>query len=391
MAANGWGRQFGVGLFVLVALAVGALGILAIGKESRLFSPKVEYSTAFSNITGLTEGAPVRLSGVQVGTVKSIEFSEDLSRTEILIVLSVDRSFRDRIRSDSRALLRPLSYLSIEKYIEITTGSPANVRIEPGGFIPPDITEFERLQAAGQNIAENLQEITASMRGLMTAITEGEGLVSELFYDEDFGRETRDNIQEITDSVRRITTRIEAQEGLLGRLLFDEKFSARQLETIDRATAQLNAILDSIESGDGALGDLLSDDGQAMGAIAGFSEMVTNLREVSESFQGTEGVLGGLLNDEEYGEQVLEKIRNIAANLESISEKLDRGEGTLGLMINDPDVYLGLEDVVGGIRESRVLRALIKKYGKKGAQERVESALEEIERREREERKGAGD
>ena len=59
-------REASVGLLIFAAGLVLMFGILAVGKESRLFSRKVEYWTSFPNVSGLAEGSPVKLVGVQV-------------------------------------------------------------------------------------------------------------------------------------------------------------------------------------------------------------------------------------------------------------------------------------------------------------------------------------
>ena len=65
------------GLFVALALALGALVILLIGKERRFFDQQLTYKGAFDNVDGLQLDAPVRLGGLDVGRVSSITFAPD--------------------------------------------------------------------------------------------------------------------------------------------------------------------------------------------------------------------------------------------------------------------------------------------------------------------------
>ena len=53
-------------------------------------------------------------------------------------------------------------------------------------------------------------------------------------------------------------------------------------------------------------------------------------------------------------------------NLRSATEKLDRGDGTAGALINDPQVYQDLENVVRGVRSSKVVSWFIRNRRKKG-------------------------
>ena len=65
-------KEISVGIVVSIGIVIFAVTIMAISKESRLFVAKVRYWTVFDNTSGLTLGSPVRLIGVQIGTVEKI-------------------------------------------------------------------------------------------------------------------------------------------------------------------------------------------------------------------------------------------------------------------------------------------------------------------------------
>jgi ABC-type transporter Mla subunit MlaD len=94
-------REASVGFTLFAAGLVLMIGILAVGKESRLFSRKVEYWSSFPNVSGLAEGSPVKLVGVQVGTVSGVEFPSSLQERDIRVTLSVDRAYASRTSSPS--------------------------------------------------------------------------------------------------------------------------------------------------------------------------------------------------------------------------------------------------------------------------------------------------
>ena len=66
------GVKFRVGLFVLVALAVFLATIYALGARARLFEARYVVYADFTEVGGLTEGATVRLAGVQIGRVAGV-------------------------------------------------------------------------------------------------------------------------------------------------------------------------------------------------------------------------------------------------------------------------------------------------------------------------------
>jgi hypothetical protein len=57
----------------------------------------------------------------------------------------------------------------------------------------------------------------------------------------------------------------------------------------------------------------------------------------------------------------------------SITGKIDRGEGSVGAFVNDPAVYDGLRDVVTGLQDSRFLKWMVRRYGRKGAEARLKA------------------
>ena len=81
-----------VGLFVVGAVLLGVLGVLLLGKSKRLFESRVELHATFSDVAGLVQGAPVRLSGVNVGTVSQIMFVRSEPRPQIRVNLEVSQS-----------------------------------------------------------------------------------------------------------------------------------------------------------------------------------------------------------------------------------------------------------------------------------------------------------
>jgi phospholipid/cholesterol/gamma-HCH transport system substrate-binding protein len=63
-----------VGLFVLVGLSVLAAGIFYVTGAGTI-GPKYRLITYLPEVSGLANGAPVRLDGVEVGNVESIRLA----------------------------------------------------------------------------------------------------------------------------------------------------------------------------------------------------------------------------------------------------------------------------------------------------------------------------
>jgi len=104
--------EIGAGAFLLVGLAV--LGYLSISSGGLRVFPRDQYvlSARFSNVGDLKVRAPVKVAGVTVGKVQSIELSDYLGQA----VLAIDRKValpKDTVASITTAGLLGDAYVSL--------------------------------------------------------------------------------------------------------------------------------------------------------------------------------------------------------------------------------------------------------------------------------------
>jgi phospholipid/cholesterol/gamma-HCH transport system substrate-binding protein len=354
-------REVKVGLLAIVAIVVAATGIFFVGERRNLFSRKNIYFVRFENVAGLTAGNPVQLNGVTVGRVREVVLPQDVDEKLLTVWISVDRRFASRVRDDSEARIKTLGLLG-DKYIEISSGSPAALEILDGGEIATaPATDVDKLIASGEDMVENVVAIAVSLRGILANMEEGRGILGQLLTDDEAVASAKDSVVKSLASISSILDRVERGEGTLG--------------SIDR----LDGILGQIESGDGALPALLNDPStkervenlltQLEKAVDGLGEFATDLGEGN-------GLLSRLVSDEEYGADVSENLRELIRNLNLVSAKLESGDGSIAQLINDPELYQALTDIVLGIEESSLLKWTIRKKQKAGYKERVGAEIE---------------
>jgi ABC-type transporter Mla subunit MlaD len=103
---------------------------------SGFFIPKYQLSFYVPEASGLTVHAPVRIDGIQVGSVRAMKLAGESASPErrIELVLRVEKRDQDAIRSDSNATLVRDGLLG-NRYVNITRGFKGSV-IKPGGEIP---------------------------------------------------------------------------------------------------------------------------------------------------------------------------------------------------------------------------------------------------------------
>src|SRR5216683_1072507 len=108
-----------VGLFVLAA------GIFYV--TGGPLGPKYRLKTYLPEVSGLSNGAPVRVDGVEVGNVESIRLlprAKDKApekNKNIEVVMRIDRRYQSDILTDSTASLVTEGLLG-NRYVNITRG-----------------------------------------------------------------------------------------------------------------------------------------------------------------------------------------------------------------------------------------------------------------------------
>lgn len=387
------GSAVKVGLVLLFALVVIALGVFLIGDQNNLFKRKNDYYILFDSASGLKPGNPVQLNGVDVGTIKKVILPRDPVKEHIQVWISVDRSYGDRIRGpqtpmpagkagetpQSKARIKTLGLLG-DKYIEISSGGTEYPVIPSDGQIPAaEPTNVDALVASGEDVMDNVVEISHSLSNILNRLERGEGLLGELTTDSASGRQIKASLLGAADSLQRVANKIETGQGPLPRLINDRRMADKLASSLDR----LESLLDQAQNGPGLVPGLLNDPA----AKAKFDDTLTNLNQVARDLHGftadldkSEGLLPRLVNDEEYGRQITGKVQSIVEHLDDVSVKLSEGKGTAAQLINDPKVYDAVNDIIVGVNESRFLRWLIRNRQKKGIEKRYEGAKREMER-----------
>ena len=380
-------RALKVGFLLLFAVGLLALGVFLIGEQSNLFVRKNRYDIYFSTVGGLNTGNPVQLDGVEVGTVKRVVLPTDATSSKIQVTVEVDQRYEDRIREDSVARIKTLGLLG-DKFVEVTTGSIDAEPIPPGGVIRAAApTNVDRLIASGEDVMDNVVQISADLRDILRRMEQGEGLLGELTTESETGRRMTDAVIETMESVQRVAENIETGDGTLSRLIHDRELADRMSGSV----ARVESILTAAEEGEGLLPGLLHDPAtreEYDATLAGLRGTIGELEAFAAELREGDGLLPRLFEDEELGDEVTRELREVLDRLNSVTRKLDQGEGTAGKLINDPSVYEAVQDVIVGVEESRLLSWLIRNRQKKGIERRYE---EELERLRQEGEAGEGD
>ena len=419
-------QKLRVGIFVLGSLLAFLGTIYALGARARLFESRYTIHAEFTQVAGLTEGATVRLAGVQIGRVSDIRLSSEPGG-KVRVEMTVARQYANRIRKDSVARIATQGLLG-DKIVEITVGTASAPPVQSGEVLAAR-DPFEIGDALSQS-AETLKDITGlaeafrktaetlNQSGLIedaaATVRTARALADSLGRDgsatlksvralaDSLGHDasaTLKSAQHVTDRMGRLVDQVEKGPGLAHTLLYEEPVALRRVNDVIAST---QALLDRVERGEGALGVLTSrestdaakrlvalmdrvgrmgdrhpgEDGLLVAllfdpkyrAVLDEVRLVAhNLRVVSERVVGGRGTLGSLVKDEpdDGGLRLaIQDLQAALANVKQITGKINEGEGTLGALIADPTVYEQLVSILEGAQRSSILRFLIRGLGR---------------------------
>lgn len=288
-----------LGLLVLAGLFLLILALYGVGKNQNLFGSNFQLKARFSNISGLMKGNNIRFSGIQVGTVKSIEILND---TTIEVTMLIDRKVQPFIHANAVASIGTEGLMG-NKIINITPSNAVAPGVAGGMMLATQriVNTDEMLQVLART-NNNIADISEDLKSTAHRIRSSTGLWS-LLGDTSLAIHLRASLANIdratihtrqfTEDIRDMIAGAREGKGSIGRLLTDTAFY-HDLEqaalTIDRAgkgAGDLVAHLDGmtqqvrrdIEEGKGAANALLRD-----------SQLVIKLNASLDNIrQGTDG------------------------------------------------------------------------------------------------------
>ena len=215
--------QLKVGIFVLVSVAIFVYGVFTISGQEELFEREYKVKTYFDNTAGLLEGAYVRLSGVGVGSVSSIRFSDDPSLGKVQVVMEINKRALARVSVDSHATIKTEGLLGA-KFVEILPGQGESIGKARDGIVIRGYTspEMQEIISQSEEFVTNLTSISRNLDKIVSAFADEtnsgqEGFLHTLIYDEQFAADVRS----FSSNMAEVSRMIREGEGSLGALIVD--------------------------------------------------------------------------------------------------------------------------------------------------------------------------
>lgn len=258
-----------VGIFFVITILLTITVIFFFGKI-RPFRKGYHILVTFNHVAGLSVGDEVRLAGLRIGEISSLE----MTKNKILVKLWIQG--KTKIVKDSKITISQVSVMG-GKYLSISPGTPESPSISPGetvaGYDPPIFEDVvTQLGEAGNEIKATIMNLSNSFS------------------------KTSDETHQILEENR------EAVKTLLNSL--------------NETTQSLNKILAKIEKGEGTIGKLVNEEEL-------YNETLKTIRDLQNTLEEAKTTI----------KDIEPHLKATIENVEIITDRLEKGEGTLGRML----------------------------------------------------------
>ncbi|HZV76492.1 MAG TPA: MlaD family protein [Candidatus Babeliales bacterium] len=318
-------RQAQVGAFAILALLL-LFGVFYVITDFGTRHTGYRIGVHFQSAEGVTPGALVYFSGVQAGSVDSVQLLDDNS---VDLILAINRNVD--IPSASRFLIAaPL------------TGSPAVVIVPPRAKPPLPLLPREVLPVADQprgsnaaSIGDLLEQSQRELQRFDTVMALVEKRTPKLL---DTLQATLDNANDLTlttkSSFQRLSNELLAMGSNLSGNLSNASANVLELSaTLNSAATtdskKLGVLLDRFDATALALNRSMT----ALQELATDPRLKTSVLATTESIADATQTLAALLHDLRAvtgNPQTQEQLRNTIANLDAVMQKANSLLGELG-------------------------------------------------------------
>ena len=242
------GYQWKLGMFVVIGLVLFVGTIYFVGKQKNLFGSTFELYSKFNSVSGLEIGNNVRLSGINVGTVDDIDFLTD---TTVVIKMIIKDEVRKYIKKDAIASISSDGLMG-DKVLVISAGKTSNVVVENNDYITSKkAIEMDDLMVSVKKSVDNAAVITSELAQFSYSMNNGNGALSKLISDEQFGNSIKNtilNLENSTTEFKRFTVNMNNGKGALSKLVTDERMGKvidSSLTNVKTATKGLNEVIEA--------------------------------------------------------------------------------------------------------------------------------------------------
>ena len=313
-------KNIRVGLFVMIGTGLLIFSLYLIGTKQNLFGSTFTLKAQFHQVNGLMPGNNVRFTGIDVGTVKSVEIIND---TIVNVEMVIENKVQIFIKKNATATVGTDGLMG-NKLININASNQNAPSVEDGDVLrtknPLGTDDMMRTLSITN---ENVKDITMNLKHIVQKLNSPNTLWNILM----------DTV--VADNAK--------------NAVFQIKLTG---ERTAEATGDLKQIIKEVKQGKGTIGQLIKDTSM----VRQLNKSMLNIKQISDS-------LTLVVNDMHF-----------------ISGKIKTGEGAIGKILIDTafanNMNQGMIHIKNGSKhleenlEALKHSILLRKYFKKQAKER---------------------
>jgi phospholipid/cholesterol/gamma-HCH transport system substrate-binding protein len=270
-------NEIKVGVLVFASLILLTILVFVVG-EIHIFDRGDRYDVVFDSSAGLMEGAPVRIGGVKVGSVRSIGFIDFKGKRRVKVTVQARSGVV--FHAEDQFKISMLGLLG-DNYVEVEPGPSSAAIVKPGSTVvgaevvgmsemlkmaqdslgalkrtldEPTVASFKKAVKNTEDLSGDLAFILATSKDDITVSannlrTSSERLDRMLARNEDGFNTTMDNLtvmssdaRSTASSLKTISGRLERGEGTAGKLLTEDELYDEALSTTTEAKSLVQDI-----------------------------------------------------------------------------------------------------------------------------------------------------
>ena len=313
-----------IGIITVFAIVMTLVLVFLLSGEGGFSWQQYGLKTSFDNIAGLKPGAPVRVAGVEVGSVSATTFQGN----RVDVSMKVNEDYRHLITTESVAVLGSISLLG-EAAVDITAAS-GGTSIPEWGYVPSGAPVGSLTEVATQATA-GIEQLTA----VLADVRAGRGTIGQLLTNDSLYQE----LNRLVGAAEDVARNVNSGRGTIGRLATNPAAA----QALEGALQNLQDVTARLRAGEGTLGKFLTDDS----LNRSLTSMASNADAITARLSKGQGTAGALLNERE----LYDRMNSMMNRIDQVTAALQKGEGTAGQLLHDKQLYENMNATMAELRK----------------------------------------
>ena len=275
-------REATVGLFLIVAAVIFVFGLIWL--QGRTLERGTRVEIAFTDVSGLKVGDPVRTSGVNVGEVSDIRLA---APGRVLVTLNLSHGTRPR--QDAQAVVRAADFFGA-RYVDYDPGTPGQPALSGDSIAGQREVGIDQMMAGiadpGRQALLNAAQFLSpqNAEALRSLLTEARAAVAKL------GDAAAAPSQQAARAMASLSDLLQQLDQVVGgeaasQTVANMREASRNLAavtaTLQHTTVSLDSVLTKVNTGRGSVGRLVNDTTLVTdlhGTMAALTALLTDLK-----------------------------------------------------------------------------------------------------------------